>query len=222
MGQPHRSSRLSSSHNLPNVRSATITRLPSLPERTFRYNRVETDEPLPPNWEARKDAHGRVFYIDHTNRTTTWIKPIWRPNSRPISLQPTHTSRESSGTVATLDNQLLFNSPSTSNNTVATAEQPNSDTLMVPSQAIASSSLYMSNTDNIHWQQLDRRYQSIRRSITGKNRDVTAFNPTSSPPTPQPAAVAAQRSQLFVRPTPNVVVAPTDHGKRSVYKQGSD
>ncbi|CAL8278685.1 unnamed protein product [Lota lota] len=33
------------------------------------------DEPLPPNWEARVDSHGRVFYVDHINRTTTWQRP---------------------------------------------------------------------------------------------------------------------------------------------------
>uniref|UniRef100_A0A7N4PHY2 HECT-type E3 ubiquitin transferase n=1 Tax=Sarcophilus harrisii TaxID=9305 RepID=A0A7N4PHY2_SARHA len=28
-----------------------------------------------PNWEARIDSHGRVFYVDHVNRTTTWQRP---------------------------------------------------------------------------------------------------------------------------------------------------
>uniref|UniRef100_A0A673WU18 HECT-type E3 ubiquitin transferase n=1 Tax=Salmo trutta TaxID=8032 RepID=A0A673WU18_SALTR len=26
-------------------------------------------------WEARIDSHGRVFYVDHVNRTTTWRRP---------------------------------------------------------------------------------------------------------------------------------------------------
>ena len=30
---------------------------------------------LPTGWEARIDSHGRVFYIDHNNRTTTWQRP---------------------------------------------------------------------------------------------------------------------------------------------------
>lgn len=34
---------------------------------------------LPPNWEARVDHLGRVFYIDHMSRTTTWKRP--KPNS---------------------------------------------------------------------------------------------------------------------------------------------
>ncbi|XP_047667631.1 E3 ubiquitin-protein ligase HECW1 isoform X5 [Tachysurus fulvidraco] len=28
-----------------------------------------------PDWEARIDSHGRVFYVDHANRTTTWQRP---------------------------------------------------------------------------------------------------------------------------------------------------
>ncbi|KAG9355977.1 hypothetical protein JZ751_000821 [Albula glossodonta] len=29
----------------------------------------------PHDWEARIDSHGRVFYVDHVNRTTTWQRP---------------------------------------------------------------------------------------------------------------------------------------------------
>ncbi|XP_030753994.1 E3 ubiquitin-protein ligase HECW2 isoform X2 [Sitophilus oryzae] len=58
----------------------STTRLPSIPERSHRllcYSEVpgEHDEPLPPSWEARMDSHGRVFYIDHTTRTTSWTRP---------------------------------------------------------------------------------------------------------------------------------------------------
>ncbi|XP_046964595.1 E3 ubiquitin-protein ligase HECW2 isoform X1 [Vanessa cardui] len=63
-------------------------RLPSIPERASRQMAltgdfpanmiggiIECEEPLPPGWEARMDSHGRVFYIDHINRTTTWQRP---------------------------------------------------------------------------------------------------------------------------------------------------
>ncbi|RLU19566.1 hypothetical protein DMN91_008123 [Ooceraea biroi] len=36
---------------------------------------LSSEEPLPPSWEARIDSHGRIFYIDHINRTTTWQRP---------------------------------------------------------------------------------------------------------------------------------------------------
>ena len=34
------------------------------------------------DWEARIDQYGRVFFIDHSNRTTTWSKPTANPASR--------------------------------------------------------------------------------------------------------------------------------------------
>lgn len=32
--------------------------------------------PLPPGWEQRTDPKGRIFYVDHANKTTTWTRPI--------------------------------------------------------------------------------------------------------------------------------------------------
>ncbi|XP_063790208.1 E3 ubiquitin-protein ligase HECW2 isoform X2 [Pseudophryne corroboree] len=34
------------------------------------------------NWEARIDSHGRIFYVDHVNRTTTWQRPTAPPASQ--------------------------------------------------------------------------------------------------------------------------------------------
>ncbi|XP_050079433.1 E3 ubiquitin-protein ligase HECW2 [Anopheles maculipalpis] len=56
------------------VRHVPSMRLPSIPERT-RAILAEPDEPLPPAWEARMDSHGRIFYIDHATRTTSWQRP---------------------------------------------------------------------------------------------------------------------------------------------------
>ncbi|XP_052461978.1 E3 ubiquitin-protein ligase HECW2 [Carassius gibelio] len=54
-----------------------ICSLPSIRQDVHRYQRV--DEPLPPNWEARIDSHGRIFFVDHVNRTTTWQRPTGPP-----------------------------------------------------------------------------------------------------------------------------------------------
>ncbi|XP_077304859.1 E3 ubiquitin-protein ligase HECW2 isoform X4 [Lithobates pipiens] len=51
--------------------------LPSVRQDVGRYQRI--DEALPPNWEARIDSHGRIFYVDHVNRTTTWQRPTAPP-----------------------------------------------------------------------------------------------------------------------------------------------
>ncbi|XP_051023904.1 E3 ubiquitin-protein ligase HECW1 [Acomys russatus] len=57
--------------------SQPISQLPSLRPEHHHYPTI--DEPLPPNWEARIDSHGRVFYVDHVNRTTTWQRPTVAP-----------------------------------------------------------------------------------------------------------------------------------------------
>lgn len=31
--------------------------------------------PLPYNWEVRHDYDGKIYYIDHTKKITTWIDP---------------------------------------------------------------------------------------------------------------------------------------------------
>ncbi|KZT54077.1 hypothetical protein CALCODRAFT_500311 [Calocera cornea HHB12733] len=36
--------------------------------------------PLPPQWEERKDANGRTYYVDHCSRKSHWIHPL-DPNS---------------------------------------------------------------------------------------------------------------------------------------------
>lgn len=94
------------------VRHISSTRLPSIPERALVSRGVVTeDEPLPQAWEARMDSLGRIFYIDHEQRTTSWQRP-------------TNAGALPSG----------------------------------PDQ---------------HRQQLDRRYQSIRRTIYSRNRSPT-------------------------------------------------
>ncbi|XP_050314008.1 E3 ubiquitin-protein ligase HECW2-like [Anthonomus grandis grandis] len=102
------------------------SRLPSLPERNQRSwvptdVTVEHEDPLPPSWEARMDSHGRVFYIDHATRTTSWTRP-GANNCNPSN--------------------------------IVGAEQ--------------------------HRRQLDRRYQSIRRTISStrlENGDLVNFPP---------------------------------------------
>lgn len=74
---------------------------------------------LPAYWEARVDHLGRVFYIDHMNRTTTWKRP---------KLNSNQSSQE-------LANQLMINS-------------------------------------ELEKQRLDKRYQSIRRTMTSSNENT--------------------------------------------------
>lgn len=106
------------------IRHVSSTRLPSIPERALASRGIvaEDEPPLPSAWEARMDSAGRIFYIDHASKTTSWQRPT---NAGMLPAGPT------------------------------------------PDQ---------------HRQQLDRRYQSIRRTIYSRNRSPTrdSFPPASS------------------------------------------
>ncbi|CAK1545118.1 unnamed protein product [Leptosia nina] len=123
-------------------------RLPSIPERASRQMAltgdfpanmiggiIECEEPLPPGWEARMDSHGRVFYIDHINRTTTWQRPS------------------------------------------------------------ANGSSPRTPAPEIQRRQLDRRYQSIRRTMTRTQLGEEERAASSSPP-PAPAPATSRPDPL--------------------------
>lgn len=99
------------------IRHVSSTRLPSIPERALASRGVVTEDPLPRAWEARMDSAGRIFYIDHASKTTSWQRPT------------------------------------------------NAGMLPGPEQ---------------HRQQLDRRYQSIRRTIYSRNRSPPRDDVASS------------------------------------------
>jgi hypothetical protein len=40
---------------------------------------------LPPGWEQRSDQNGRIYYIDHISKTTTWVRPVMRTANAPSS-----------------------------------------------------------------------------------------------------------------------------------------
>lgn len=55
------------------VHSAQLPTPPSLPR--FSTARESAELPLPAGWEEARDYDGRVFYIDHNTRQTSWIDP---------------------------------------------------------------------------------------------------------------------------------------------------
>ncbi|XP_076013388.1 E3 ubiquitin-protein ligase HECW2 [Genypterus blacodes] len=122
------------------VNGHPVRSLPSVRHDIHRYQRV--DEPLPPNWEARIDSHGRIFFVDHVNRTTTWQRPTGPP---------------------------------------------------APQGLTRSSSIQQ-------MEQLNRRYQSIRRTIT--NSDRTEENPVDLLPEPDselmPHSISEYRRESVV------------------------
>lgn len=48
---------------------------PAPPAPTAARARESAELPLPAGWEQARDYDGRVFFIDHNTRQTSWIDP---------------------------------------------------------------------------------------------------------------------------------------------------
>jgi len=120
------------------------TRLPNDRSNPVAAAGPNDERQLPPNWERAVDSHGRVYYIDHNNKTTTWHRPR---NDAPMS--PEHNV-------------------------------------------------------NAQLEQLDRRYQSLRRTIRAGNKDVA---PPKTPPHTPAVSPLANTPPPVVHPTPPQAVA---------------
>ena len=72
----------------PNGLGHAVSPVDDVPSPTHR------DEvgPLPHGWERRFDSNGRVYYVDHNTRSTSWQRPAPPPET-PSELPPPPTSR---------------------------------------------------------------------------------------------------------------------------------
>lgn len=64
--------------------------------------RTEDAEGLPPNWSMQVAPNGRVFFIDHTKKETTWVdprtsKPTSVPNPSKVMNKPKHSALDDLG-----------------------------------------------------------------------------------------------------------------------------
>ncbi|MGH0128708.1 UNVERIFIED_CONTAM: hypothetical protein FKN15_035834 [Acipenser sinensis] len=200
-----------------------IRSLPSVRQEMGRYQRV--DESLPPNWEARIDSHGRIFYVDHVNRTTTWQRPttpaasqvlqrsdsiqqMEQLNRRYQSIRRTITNDRSEAQVTEAppeDSDLMHHTipehcspllcrvvseyrrdstltPSSSRSRLSLLLQsPSAKFLTSPEFfTMLHSNPVLQRSDSIQqMEQLNRRYQSIRRTITNDRSEAQV---TEAPP----------------------------------------
>lgn len=44
-------------------------------DNTSGHNPLTDGAPLPEGWDVGMDFDGKIYFIDHKNRTTTWIDP---------------------------------------------------------------------------------------------------------------------------------------------------
>ncbi|KAK2867634.1 hypothetical protein Q8A67_025751 [Cirrhinus molitorella] len=52
------------------------TETPSTNDQTSTATETNTTDALPAGWEQRILPHGRVYYVDHNTKTTTWERPL--------------------------------------------------------------------------------------------------------------------------------------------------
>ena len=93
------------------------------------------------------DSHGRIFYIDHNNHTTTWQKPacvIINPTE-----DPSGTSEQTSEDSLTASHEV--------------PQQPQSPTEVVVNTPVTR------RQDDLQRQQLDQRYQRVHRAIASSS-----------------------------------------------------
>ncbi|KAM9851364.1 E3 ubiquitin-protein ligase HECW2 [Aulostomus maculatus] len=107
------------------VNGHPVRSLPSVRHDIHRYQRV--DEPLPPNWEARIDSHGRIFFVDHVNRTTTWQRPTGPPAPQGLTRSNSIQQMEQLNRRYQSIRRTITNSDRTEESTVDPLPEPESE-----------------------------------------------------------------------------------------------
>uniref|UniRef100_A0A671RFJ5 E3 ubiquitin-protein ligase n=1 Tax=Sinocyclocheilus anshuiensis TaxID=1608454 RepID=A0A671RFJ5_9TELE len=49
---------------------------------------LPTSAGLPPGWEEKQDSKGRIYYVNHNSRTTTWTRPLIQVRLSPVYAPP--------------------------------------------------------------------------------------------------------------------------------------
>uniref|UniRef100_A0A8C2AUQ9 HECT-type E3 ubiquitin transferase n=1 Tax=Cyprinus carpio TaxID=7962 RepID=A0A8C2AUQ9_CYPCA len=86
---------------IPGPSSAVVRR-----EKSPSASYALTTPGLPPGWEERKDPKGRMYYVNHNNRSTTWTRPILQVANGHLSEPQVRRPRSLSSPTVTLSSPL--------------------------------------------------------------------------------------------------------------------
>ncbi|CAH0386846.1 unnamed protein product [Bemisia tabaci] len=160
---------------------------------------AERGNAAPRDWEARIDSHGRVFYIDHVNRTTTWQRPTQsstsrvRPVNNDLQRQQLLDRRTITSRAALDDGGSSSGSPSTSAEGMETSQSPSQSTSADSSCSSSSSGSGSGSGSELTFNQppalkflarpdffsdaltLYNRNSSLKHMISKIRRDPSAF-----------------------------------------------
>lgn len=188
-----RRARRSAAHD---KRFATISKLPTMAiatgDPTQQIKDINKD--LPVHWEARLDAHGRVFYIDHERRTTTWERPpsVSNVGSSVIKIEPP----QSRTTKIEVGNLSITGSQSNGPN-------------VTPNNGQAPKPQTRSRTDESTEHQrvlLDRRY-TLRRTISSRRTSKPSEDSFSEAGPSQPAESSPLLDPVAMKASPSTFKA---------------
>ncbi|XP_020280673.1 E3 ubiquitin-protein ligase HECW2 isoform X2 [Pseudomyrmex gracilis] len=152
---------------------------------------LSSEEPLPPSWEARIDSHGRVFYIDHINRTTTWQRPNLTTRNTGCDLRRQQLDRRYQSvrrTISRPDNIDRETSSTTNGNPFESTERPSERTTTDRSESepfditTIPPVLFLTRPDfftvlhtNVDAMELYNRNPSLKHMISRVRRDPIVF-----------------------------------------------
>lgn len=158
--------------NARDQRYATISsKLPSIMNAQNREMLIaEHKVDLPSGWDVGLDSYGRIFYIDHEHKTTTWVRPqqVNSGDNQPTADKPPAQSQPS------ITENLIQHRPAGSSQSAA-------------AQAAE-------DTDH-HRVLLERRY-TIRRTMSSRKPMVQDVQPTSSVLDPNQTGATEQQDQV--------------------------
>jgi len=87
------------------------------------------EAPLPAGWEQRRDGTGRIYFVDHNTRTTTWVRPTGRGIASASRPQPQTSDRRQ---IDDMNSTSISRSSSMTNTAAAAASNQRSSSSNLP------------------------------------------------------------------------------------------
>lgn len=118
------------------------------------------EEALPEGWEERRTPYGRVYYVNHNNRTTQWMRP-------------TGSHLANGGALMAVTGNLLHNTSVIESTPSSTLNYPSESSLLDPTEERAppltvarSVKMYIFYVQKISWFSRYRRQLSVNLAAT--------------------------------------------------------
>lgn len=85
------------------------------------------DSQLPPGWEQRADQNGRIYYVDHVSKTTTWTRPTIRSVGSSASISSNQNTQNDSSAISSPNSNNANNITNAQNTNVVSINSNNNN-----------------------------------------------------------------------------------------------